>query len=203
MAPVFHTAAPKCVRIRCLAGARHVSPVSYTHLRAHETRHDLVCRLLLEKKKSWADLWPRSASEKLSQMLIRSGDIPSPRQMSIDKTNYCAMKSERGARCVPCAVCHALVRGSDPPSGHSVHKTTGDTWRAPARHLIRTHLGAAVWKTGAKILDSSPMAKNRAFFQVWEKSVGRRGQPLASWTTDPPDIFVVVIYIHCLSLIHI
>src|SRR5659263_423444 len=23
--------------------------VSYTHLRAHETRHDLVCRLLLEK----------------------------------------------------------------------------------------------------------------------------------------------------------
>ena len=27
-------------------------PVSYTHLRAHETRHDLVCRLLLEKKNS-------------------------------------------------------------------------------------------------------------------------------------------------------
>src|SRR5450756_430554 len=26
------------------------STVSYTHLRAHETRHDLVCRLLLEKK---------------------------------------------------------------------------------------------------------------------------------------------------------
>ena len=29
-----------------------VNPVSYTHLRAHETRHDLVCRLLLEKKKN-------------------------------------------------------------------------------------------------------------------------------------------------------
>src|SRR5659263_613048 len=28
----------------CVWGA-----VSYTHLRAHETRHDLVCRLLLEK----------------------------------------------------------------------------------------------------------------------------------------------------------
>src|SRR5450756_2966554 len=28
-----------------------VDPVSYTHLRAHETRHDLVCRLLLENKK--------------------------------------------------------------------------------------------------------------------------------------------------------
>src|SRR5450756_2118800 len=26
-------------------------PVTYTHLRAHETRHDLVCRLLLEKQK--------------------------------------------------------------------------------------------------------------------------------------------------------
>ena len=35
------------------AGAASVTqaPVSYTHLRAHETRHDLVCRLLLEKKK--------------------------------------------------------------------------------------------------------------------------------------------------------
>src|SRR5450756_2167560 len=26
---------------------RAMMPVSYTHLRAHETRHDLVCRLLL------------------------------------------------------------------------------------------------------------------------------------------------------------
>src|SRR5450756_1374164 len=31
--------------------SRVYQPVSYTHLRAHETRHDLVCRLLLEKKK--------------------------------------------------------------------------------------------------------------------------------------------------------
>src|SRR5450759_5747765 len=29
----------------------YILAVSYTHLRAHETRHDLVCRLLLEKKK--------------------------------------------------------------------------------------------------------------------------------------------------------
>src|SRR5450756_3006605 len=29
---------------------RVTEAVSYTHLRAHETRHDLVCRLLLEKK---------------------------------------------------------------------------------------------------------------------------------------------------------
>ena len=31
--------------------AHSLVPVSYTHLRAHETRHDLVCRLLLEKNK--------------------------------------------------------------------------------------------------------------------------------------------------------
>ena len=30
--------------------ATEVRPVSYTHLRAHETVLDLVCRLLLEKK---------------------------------------------------------------------------------------------------------------------------------------------------------
>ena len=30
--------------------ARYAAPVSYTHLRAHETVLDLVCRLLLEKK---------------------------------------------------------------------------------------------------------------------------------------------------------
>ena len=30
---------------------RGVTPVSYTHLRAHETPEHLVCRLLLEKKK--------------------------------------------------------------------------------------------------------------------------------------------------------
>ena len=29
----------------------YIEPVSYTHLRAHETVLDLVCRLLLEKKK--------------------------------------------------------------------------------------------------------------------------------------------------------
>ena len=46
-------------RLRCttdgtavtVGGAEYL-PVSYTHLRAHETRHDLVCRLLLEKKKN-------------------------------------------------------------------------------------------------------------------------------------------------------
>ena len=31
----------------------HIGTVSYTHLRAHETVLDLVCRLLLEKKKTY------------------------------------------------------------------------------------------------------------------------------------------------------
>src|SRR5450759_6029441 len=48
-----------CDRLRLLAGSfpgaaplslriAYLRSVSYTHLRAHETRHDLVCRLLLE-----------------------------------------------------------------------------------------------------------------------------------------------------------
>ena len=32
-------------------GCINTHPVSYTHLRAHETPEHLVCRLLLEKKK--------------------------------------------------------------------------------------------------------------------------------------------------------
>eukprot|EP00825_Cyclidium_porcatum_P030682 TRINITY_DN32472_c0_g1_i1.p3 TRINITY_DN32472_c0_g1~~TRINITY_DN32472_c0_g1_i1.p3 ORF type:complete len:110 (+),score=8.54 TRINITY_DN32472_c0_g1_i1:188-517(+) len=38
----------------CFCSATRAGTVSYTHLRAHETRHDLVCRLLLEKKKNQA-----------------------------------------------------------------------------------------------------------------------------------------------------
>src|SRR5674476_1615851 len=39
------------VTVLCPPHARTVVPVSYTHLRAHETGRNLVCRLLLEKKK--------------------------------------------------------------------------------------------------------------------------------------------------------
>src|SRR5450756_2420843 len=38
-------------RSEAIRAAYGAGTVSYTHLRAHETRHDLVCRLLLEKKK--------------------------------------------------------------------------------------------------------------------------------------------------------
>ena len=37
--------------LRIVSGQGSYAPVSYTHLRAHETVLDLVCRLLLEKKK--------------------------------------------------------------------------------------------------------------------------------------------------------
>ena len=43
---------PEGLRVLEVAAKKHgVSAVSYTHLRAHETVLDLVCRLLLEKKK--------------------------------------------------------------------------------------------------------------------------------------------------------
>src|SRR5450756_1785644 len=49
-----HAACDQGVRMarRHLGGGGAAYAVSYTHLRAHETRHDLVCRLLLEKKKT-------------------------------------------------------------------------------------------------------------------------------------------------------
>ena len=40
------------IRTGVARGARADEAVSYTHLRAHETVLDLVCRLLLEKKKN-------------------------------------------------------------------------------------------------------------------------------------------------------
>src|SRR5450759_5573305 len=57
--PLIHIADATAAAVRAagldrvaLLGTRYtMETVSYTHLRAHETRHDLVCRLLLEKKK--------------------------------------------------------------------------------------------------------------------------------------------------------
>src|SRR5450759_524149 len=46
----FHIKASKPYKT-VLVERKMPGAVSYTHLRAHETRHDLVCRLLLEKKK--------------------------------------------------------------------------------------------------------------------------------------------------------
>ena len=41
----------KIVYLTLNAVSNYIRTVSYTHLRAHETVLDLVCRLLLEKKK--------------------------------------------------------------------------------------------------------------------------------------------------------
>src|SRR5678810_1412401 len=49
-----HSQAPLCTCTRHLIANQvegTFGPVSYTHLRAHETGRNLVCRLLLEKKK--------------------------------------------------------------------------------------------------------------------------------------------------------
>ena len=117
-----------------------------------------------KRRGSRLSLW---RPQKLSQMFVRSGEIPSPGQTSSDKNNDCAMKSERGTP----------DRGSDPPSGHSVYKTTGDSWRAPARHLTQTYLGAAVYgrNQATKILDPSPMAKNRRFFRFERRALDAAG----------------------------
>src|SRR5450756_1500543 len=51
--------------------------VSYTHLRAHETRHELVCRLLLEKKKNQLSPFtsPISAKKASSNSLTTSAAL--------------------------------------------------------------------------------------------------------------------------------
>ena len=48
----------------------YLEPVSYTHLRAHETVLDLVCRLLLEKKTEPASS-PRTQDKTTIYTLLR------------------------------------------------------------------------------------------------------------------------------------
>ena len=68
----------------------------------------------------------------LSGRRNRSGNIVSPRQISIDKTNDWVMNSEQ----------ETLVRGSNPFSGHSVRNTEYNTGRAPARCDTKTFVRA-------------------------------------------------------------
>ena len=60
-------------------------------------------------KKKRANLGPMLGQLRLEKnsdrSLVRSGEIPGPRQTSIDKTNDCVINFEQSA----------LVRGSDPP----------------------------------------------------------------------------------------
>ena len=127
---------------------------------------------------------PRSAWEKLSDMkLIWNGEIPSPRQTSIDKTNDCDMKSERGA----------LVRDSNPPqcSHDGRWYVTG-----ASQALDNKHLTSRVKKTDDKKCRSLSDGKKYTFFRVLVKSVKHRGQPLSpprQWmhtiSSKPPSTF--------------
>ena len=58
-----------------------------------------------DKSKSGADVGPNRLEKNSGGCLVRSGEIPSRRLTSIDKTSDFVMNYERSA----------LVRGSDPP----------------------------------------------------------------------------------------
>ena len=65
-----------------VAGHHHDRPaVSYTHLRAHETVLDLVCRLLLEKKK-------KNTQRKISLRAIYNTQRNRQKHMHQNKNNY-------------------------------------------------------------------------------------------------------------------
>ena len=105
---------------------------------------------------SGADVGPRSASEKLTRMFSRSGEIPSPRQASIDKTCDCFMTRVL-----------LLYRGSDPPQGHRVH-TMGWLYVAGAGQAYGKNQLAATAVVCTKQMTIFPdpprMAKHSFFF---------------------------------------
>src|SRR5450759_3256576 len=59
----------------CASGGLHapsIRSVSYTHLRAHETRHDLVCRLLLRS----TPLYSSAASDVYKRQTLHGSIVP-------------------------------------------------------------------------------------------------------------------------------
>src|SRR5678816_2611127 len=74
-----------------------MSPVSYTHLRAHETPEHLVCRLLLEKKNFFFFFLmirrpPRSTLDRSSA----ASDVYKRQGARIATTNTCSWVKSRG-----------------------------------------------------------------------------------------------------------
>ena len=67
----------------------HQQPVSYTHLRAHETRGNLVCRLLLEKKKRKETHFSKARQGRIKHMSKISESISQKRRGHLD---FCAVK---------------------------------------------------------------------------------------------------------------
>ncbi|WDT36805.1 hypothetical protein PVA38_11255 [Streptococcus pneumoniae D39] len=73
-----------------------VNAVSYTHLRAHETVLDLVCRLLLEKKKN-STIPSTATSSILSSTSSATTTSPSNSTSTTftSKTKYCRLHTDR------------------------------------------------------------------------------------------------------------
>ena len=68
--------------------------------------------------------------------------------------------------------------------------------RAPARYLRQKHLDDGGKTTDEKKTRAFSDGKEKTSVQVWAKSVGYHGQPLAPYTMDLHAILEVVIYIH-------
>ena len=98
-------------------------------------------------------------------MFVRSGEIPSPGQTSIDKTNDCAMKSERGAPVR--APTHPLVTVFTKRAVIGGGRRPGVCYKHIWALLCR--------KQATKILDPFPMAKNRPVFRFWRRALDAAG----------------------------
>ena len=125
--------------------------------------------------------------KQLNQTLIRSGEIPSPRKTSTTKPTTMPWNLN-GARSwgapthplVTVFTKRLMIRGGRRPGVWYKH-----TWALLCR------------KQATKLLDPSPMAKNRPFSGLGqERRTPRATSRPLRYTTDPHDIFEAVIYIH-------
>ena len=120
-----------------------------------------------KKKKTGQTLAQGRPDKSSAKCSFRSGEIPSPRQTSIDQSNDCVMTSERGA----------LVRGSELPSGqYSQHGRLNVTGAGQASDTKT--FGRWCLETDNQKISIPLRWQKTDFFQFWEKSIGRRGQPL-------------------------
>ena len=117
------------------------------------------------KKHPWRIFGQDRLEKNSGKCLIRSGEIPGPRQTSVDKNNGSVMKSGRGA----------LVSGSDSPSGHSAHSTAGDMGRARGQASDTKFFDRWCVENRRHKISIPPRWQKYIFLQVCEKSVGRRG----------------------------
>ena len=84
--------------------------------------------------KSRRDLGQHLLENFSSRSWVRCGMISGATRTTLDEINDSVVSSD----------CGELVRCSDLPLVYSAHSTAGDTWRAPIRLLLKTHLEAGV-----------------------------------------------------------